>query len=660
MSAPVATFDNVRAALETAGCGPQEQSGELRARCPAHGGDSPSLSVSRGANGRALITCHSKGCSYGDVLSNLGLGKKDSAPGVGRRKTPTRKPDHVFQYRDASGVVLTEMVRWDRRSGEDALFWEGRQKIVRPRTKGRLRGLPKGTKYPLFQLPDLLSRHAAPVLIVEGEKTVLAAAKKLDRGVVVTSAFGAGGASKTDWAPLAERECVLWPDAGIAGAAYAADVARFLPGVRVVDVSGLPEGWDLADEPPAGLDVQKRFKAAQTVAVQAGGLVAAGKSRLGLAQALRELNIDARWNVRARRVEHRLQDAQWQAADDRMTSDIRAKIGELFHVERRGGDSPLSFGKLTYYDLLDAIVHHRQEDPFLLWVESRPPWDGEPRIDNLLASLFGAADDDLSKWASRYIGIGALQRAFQPGAKLDQVPVLIGSQGIGKSAFVSAWLPPEYPEWHGDALDLSSRNKEQAEALSGRVVVEMSEMAGLARADIESLKSFVTRRDDGQHRGAYQRASESAPRRCIFVGTSNDDECLPNDPTGNRRFVPVPLIRGSHVEPSADRDRDQWWAEALHRYKAGVRASLPRDLMPQAAEAAEQHRRADSLEDDVRKVLIGDEVKEISLTELAEKLGFDLPDMQRQRRIGAALKACGFEKGRKKGLRMWQRHGARP
>ena len=66
-----------------------------------------------------------------------------------------------------------------------------------------------------------------------------------------------------------------------------------------------------------------------------------------------------------------------------------------------------------------------------------------------------------------------------------------------------------------------------------------------------------------------------ALRRFVMVGTTNNESDLPNDPSGNRRFVPVPLAHGTNVEAFMSENRAQLWAEALHLYRAGERASLP-------------------------------------------------------------------------------------
>ena len=104
-----------------------------------------------------------------------------------------------------------------------------------------------------------------------------------------------------------------------------------------------------------------------------------------------------------------------------------------------------------------------------------------PRIEHILCDLFGAEDDSLTRWASRAPFVGAVQRAHHPGSIIHESPVLISEeQGLGKSGLIRAIVPPEHAdEWHGDALDLGASKKEQGEVLAGRVVVEISELAGL-------------------------------------------------------------------------------------------------------------------------------------------------------------------------------------
>ena len=316
----------------------------------------------------------------------------------------------------------------------------------------------------------------------------------------------------------------------------------------------------------------------------------------------------------------------------------------------------LKYSADMFLDLRRALGNDLRIDPFRDWLETLPPWDGVPRIDNLLCLMFGADDAPLVRWASRYIGLGAIQRAFEPGDKIDEVPVLLGDQGSGKSAFVRAWFSESQHEWHGDSVDLSARPKEQSEQLSGRAVCELSELAGLRKAEIEKLKSFITRQDDGQIRWAYARSPVPSPRLCVFMGTTNEAECLPNDPSGNRRLVVIELAHGCDVQ-TASVGRAQWWAEALALYRDGARANLPRDLHQAAADIAEAHRARDSLEEEIRDAMNDLDDTGFTLNELFAAVFLQgdgrPPDKQMQMRLSTALRNLGYKRVRA------ERHGSR-
>ena len=408
----------------------------------------------------------------------------------------------------------------------------------------------------------------------------------------------------------------------------------------------------------AGLP-EREIKATQASAVKAAERVgkrtpvADAWTRRALAFCLAEMDIGLRLNVRAKKYEYQIAET-WVEADGERDARLRDDIGQQFSSKKGSTWQPLKYSPELFYDLRRALGDGLRRDPFRDWLEALPPWDGVPRIDGLLTDLFGAEDDPLTRWASRYIGIGALQRAFEPGCKIDEVPVLLGAQGVGKSAFARNWFSEDQHEWHGDAVDLGARPKEQAEQLAGKVVVELSEMTGIRKAELERLKSFITRQDDGQFRWAYARAPVSSPRMCVFIGTTNEAECLPNDPSGNRRFVVVELQHGCDVE-AASVNRDQWWAEALARYQQSERANLPRDLHAKAEARAEEHRETDSLEGEL-VLAMHDLPEEFSMNDLYEAIyghGSKPPDKAMQMRLSAALKNLGFRAVRK------SRHGAR-
>ena len=382
------------------------------------------------------------------------------------------------------------------------------------------------------------------------------------------------------------------------------------------------------------------------------------KNAAALQAALRAENHFLRYNVRAQAVEWSAGYASnpdkltpWQPLDDRKEASLRERVAERHSVVTSRGPSPLRFGRDAWRDAVNAIVHPLTFDPFVEWLEGLPGWDGVERIDALLTELFGADDTPPTRWASRFLTLGAVQRTMQPGCKLDEMPVLIGRQAIGKSALLRQLIPPEFPEWFSDTLCLSDTLQKRVESLLGVVIAECSEMAGMNRAEIASLKAFVTRQNDGNVRLSYDRRPETQLRRCVIVGTADRTEVLPSDPAGLRRWVPVTLKHGCDVEDVCAIDRKRWWAEALHKHRSWQQANLPLELRDAAAEVAERHRKRDHIYEDLAEDLDLQPGEALTLGEIAARLGVTgrngsvaSLDMGQQKRLGDALRQAGFRK----------------
>lgn len=198
-------------------------------------------------------------------------------------------------------------------------------------------------------------------------------------------------------------------------------------------------------------------------------------------------------------------------------------------------------------------------------------WDGTPRLDALFRDYFGAEDTELNRAFGRIMLLAAVRRIRHPGTKFDQIVVLEGAQGTGKSTAIAILAGPES---HSDQDILTLDSKGQVEMLEGVWLYELGELEGLGRADVAKVKAFASRQTD-RARMAYAYFREDRARECIFIGTTNDSHYL-TDQTGNRRFWPVKT--GQIDLEALRRDRDQLWAEAAHREGAGEAISLPETL----------------------------------------------------------------------------------
>jgi hypothetical protein len=194
------------------------------------------------------------------------------------RKVFRRKPDAIWTYRDAKVDPLFHVARFDDDGGKKILplCWTGKG------WKSKARPAPR----PLYVLDKIAARPGATIIICEGEKAADAAALVFRDFVATTSSGGAQSAAKTDWAPLAGRRVIVWPDSDEPGIAYSQDVAARLAAlgcdVSVIDAVALaaigpsggsrspPEGWDAADALEEWADRDALAKAALTLAAPFG------------------------------------------------------------------------------------------------------------------------------------------------------------------------------------------------------------------------------------------------------------------------------------------------------------------------------------------------------------------------------------------------------
>ena len=388
----------------------------------------------------------------------------------------------------------------------------------------------------------------------------------------------------------------------------------------------------------------------------------------GLEVALEAMGLELRYNLRGATPEWRggavssgrTRADLWSAANDRVDSFIREGIAETFVTGSKG--QPAKFGAETWSDSVNALCYLAEVDPFLDWLLDLPEWDGTERLGCWLEDVFTVERSPLTTWVSRFLLLGPVARAFQPGRKLDESPVLAGPQACGKSTALRMLLPEDQPDWFADGLHLAAEEKKRAEALLGRVIVEASEMAGSNRADLESLKAFLTRTDDGSVRLAYRRNPERMLRRCIIVGTTNSSESLPNDVTGNRRFVVVDVEAGPDgvdgLRRYLDTNRAQLWAEALAVHKDGSDPiRLPEELAPAQAEANERHRRSDTIiEDAVASLIPRTDARLQELMVAASVVSPNAtPDRRTELRFAAALRLGGWTRFRTRKGPRWSK-----
>ena len=199
-------------------------------------------------------------------------------------------------------------------------------------------------------------------------------------------------------------------------------------------------------------------------------------------------------------------------------------------------------------------------------------WDGKERIRYVLHHFLGADTDDYVYEFMKLFLLGGICRVFKPGCKFEYMLCLVGGQGVGKSSFIRFLASSD--EWFCD--DIKRLDDEKIfEHLVGHWILEIAEMLALNNVKCnEATKAFLSRQYDN-FRLPYGYRAEDRPRQCIFAGTSNIVHFLPNDRSGNRRFLPVMCHADKaevHILENEKESREyirQVWAEAMELYRLG-------------------------------------------------------------------------------------------
>jgi putative DNA primase/helicase len=297
---------------------------------------------------------------------------------------------------------------------------------------------------------------------------------------------------------------------------------------------------------------------------------------------------------------------------------------------------------------VELVAQRRPFHPVRAYLEGLPPWDKKPRVGRFFIVYLGAEDTPYHRDVGKWFLIAAIARVYEPGCKVDLVPILEGAQGRGKSSALFFLCPDE--RWFYDS-DLELGSKDAYQNIRGRWLIELPELDSLSRVDERRIKAFFSSRVD-TYRPSYGRRTIQAKRQQVFSGTTNQGKDHPymRDETGGRRFFPVACEKID--VPGILKDRDQIWAEALELYRAGVLHYATTTEETERAKAEQEARyKVDAWEERFAEWLAGKTVKpqRLSLVEvLVEcfKVEVGRQDDAAQKHAAKALRRAGWVRRR--------------
>jgi predicted P-loop ATPase len=210
-------------------------------------------------------------------------------------------------------------------------------------------------------------------------------------------------------------------------------------------------------------------------------------------------------------------------------------------------------------------------------------WDKKARLKKFVSEYLGADPSNYTYAIGQRFFISCVARIYQPGCKADCMPILEGRQGARKSTAIRELVPD--PKWATDEIaDIGS--KDSSMQTMGIWLIEIAELDSMSRAEVSKIKAFLSRTTD-RFRPPYGRSIIESARQCVFIGSVNNESYL-RDETGGRRFWPIRC--GTIQVDRITADRDQLWAEAVHRFRAGENWWLDSELLNEIAEEQQEER----------------------------------------------------------------------
>lgn len=346
-------------------------------------------------------------------------------------------------------------------------------------------------------------------------------------------------------------------------------------------------------------------------------------------------------------------DVPWRSKKGDAVTDADIHRIRFYCAETVGIEFPDHMVNQTLMEIADTNRFH----PVRSWLKSLV-WDGKPRIDTWLKDHAGAeGPKEYLEAVSRKVLIAMVKRVFEPGCKFDYVVILEGLQGIGKSTLLRKLAGDD---WFSDA-SLVIGDKDAVLTMQSKWLIELGELSSMRKAETDQLKAFITQTTD-RIRAPYGKRVEEFPRQCIFVGSTNNEEYLP-DLTGNRRFWPVKCHAIAFDGISAV--REQLFAEAVQFYQWGEPLYLD-DVGVETLARAEQAKRefTDEWLSTVADIVNGEmfprggfEIKDVA--KRMDQMGAHRMEQQTIQRIARCLKQLGCVSGRQRRgsgvrLRLWQ------
>lgn len=506
-------------------------------------------------------------------------------------------PAKVYEYRNAENQLLFYVARYETSTGKTFVpySWIG----------GEWRKKSWPSPRPLYGLERLAAALGKAVVVCEGEKATEAAIAILGMSYVpVCWPNGAQAVGKADFNPLAGRKVLLWPDADEPGKKAMVSVAEILskiepkcPEIKIINPDGQPKGWDAADALKDGWDKNRlvgwvRGENRVSVYPQAEPEPAPAEPQAATITSISEpAIIDPRTLGLATKNKGgffnnmdnlvRILDKSdflrgriwWDEFSKRIKTSMWCKPG----IEGRDFEEPdagrflMMFQrkmqlpdtkKNAVWEAIDYYAHEDTRNEPKEWLESLE-WDRVDRLTTFCEKYLAVKPSKFASQTGKNFLVSLVARIYEPGCQVDTMPVLEGEEGKRKSKALKILGSP----WYYNCRLGIDQKRDFEEALQGKWLIEMSEMEAFRKAEITTMKQILSCQTD-RFRAAYGRLSADYPRCCVFAGTTNETDYLPQGKA--RRFYPWESTGQECDYHGLEEAKPQLFAQAVALYKSQI------------------------------------------------------------------------------------------
>lgn len=377
----------------------------------------------------------------------------------------------------------------------------------------------------------------------------------------------------------------------------------------------------------------------------------------GAKDALRQLDVHLFKDVASGTIYIKRDEKISRLSDDHILQ-LRTEVAGKFKFGRGKNSSEAEFSNLTMRDAVESMALDNQMNVMAEYIKSiyeEMGPSGDLYHERCLIDCFGVEDNNYNRVIGRYIYLGAIERMFHPGCKMDYIPILKGAGGIGKSIFVGNLLPSDFElrsEFINNNFNFHEQYRSLVMSISGKMFVENNELMGMKKAELEKLKSFITSSTDTYDK-KFDKYTSVSPRTAMIIGTTDAEFPVMDDEWDNRRYIIVEIESNKencNYETITDNQRiKQCISDAYHEYLNGGRAY---DKMKLIREEQVMINRKNAYHDDIMFENLEkfssqfEPNTRMKLNEISEKLFDEYPQYNKMsaKLLGSYLKKCGWKK----------------